>query len=151
MSDGDDPSAKGKKRLRYSVSLMISHPHLKRAEMTRALGVTPMYGWDAGEPRRTPAGTPQPGNRWNTYWGFSNVTRGKRAFFAGAVGMLERLEKAADFIRGITDSGGKISITVGLYGGQNIGDAIGWSELVRFAALEVELGVEVFPTMQKRW
>jgi hypothetical protein len=146
---GDDRTSD--EHLRYEVSLMIKHPSLDPARISQELGLVPEHSWVAGAPRRTPAGTSLPGTYPNSYWVTSQVVRGRRFFFEGAVAMLERLEAASEFIRGVTDSDGKVSITVNLYGGQNIGDAIDWSVLMRFAALEVELGVEVFPTMQRGW
>jgi hypothetical protein len=77
--------------------------------------------------------------------------RYKRSFFESAVRMLERLEAASDFVRSITDTGGEVSIDGALYGRRNIGDVIGWSAMMRFAALKVELGVEVFPVRQRGW
>lgn len=149
MSDNDDPSSEEDHR--YSVSLMIKHPSLDSAQITQALGIAPKHVWLSGTPRKTPAGTSLPGSYPNSYWIASNVVRSQRSFFEGAVAMLERLEAASDFIQIVTDSGGTVLINIGLFGGENIGDAIGWSALMRFAALKVELGVEVFPTMQRGW
>lgn len=149
MSDDDDPSSE--EHHRYSVSLTIKHPSLDPAQITRALGITPRHAWLAGTPRETPAGTSLPGTYPNSYWVASEVVRGQRSFFKGAVSMLERLEAASAFILSITDSGGTVSINVNLFGGENISSVIDWSTLLRFAALRVDLGVEVFPTMQRGW
>jgi hypothetical protein len=58
--------------------------------------------------------------------------------------MLEQLEKVPDFIRSITESGGSECVTFDLSGEHDIGNAIDWKTLARFAALKVNLGVEVF-------
>lgn len=147
----EDPSSEDDEHLRYSVGLMIKHPTLDPAEISRELGMVPKHSWVAGASRETPAGTPLPGTYPHSYWVTSEVVRGRRFFFEGAVAMLERLEAASDFVRGITDSGGTVAINVGLFGGENIGDTIGGSALTRFAALNIQLGVEVFPTMQRGW
>ncbi len=103
MSDADDPYPEEERRLRYSISLMIKHPSLDPARVSQELGIAPKHSWAAGEPRKTPAGTPLPGRYPNSYWVTSEVVRGERRFFDGAVAMLERLEAASDFIRSVTD------------------------------------------------
>lgn len=147
----EDPSSEGGEHLRYSVGLMIKHPTLDPAEISQEPGMVPKHSWVAGAPRKTPAGTPLPGTYPHSYWVTFEVVRGRRFFFEGAIAMLERLEAASDSVRGITDSGGTVAINVGLFGGENIGDTIGWSALTRFEALKIQLGVEVFPTMQRGW
>ena len=69
---------------------------------------------------------------------------GARFFFESASGMLERLERVPEFTRSITESGGSVCVTFDLSGEDSIGDVIGCETLARFAALKVELGVEVF-------
>jgi hypothetical protein len=44
---------------------------LTRAEIAQALGITPMYGWDAGKPRLSAVGKPLPGFSPFTAFGFS--------------------------------------------------------------------------------
>ena len=134
-------------RLRYSVTLMIKHPRLDPARISQELGIDPDHSWAAGEDRRTPAGSPLPGKYPTSYWAFSTKTYDNRCFFDSVAELLNRLEAAPNFIRSIADGGGTTFINVGLFGGQNIGDAVSSSLLARFVELKVGLGIEVFPRM----
>ena len=111
----------------------------------------PLYGWTAGEPWEAAAETKSSRRRPHTYWGISEKVHGKKFFFENAVQMLERLEAASEFIRDITDTGGEVSINVNLYGRENIRDVLSVPALMRFAAMKVRLGVEVFPVKQRGW
>ncbi len=40
----------------YRISLRVFHPSISPQEVTRLIGIEPQRAWQAGTPRRTPAG-----------------------------------------------------------------------------------------------
>jgi hypothetical protein len=52
----------------HVVNLRIWHPTLDPDNVTRTLGLAPEVSWRAGEPRKTPKGTPLQGVRTEGYW-----------------------------------------------------------------------------------
>jgi Domain of unknown function (DUF4279) len=132
------------RHLRYHVRLPIRHPSLDAGVISRELGIGPRRSWTVGDPVTTPTGTILEGRYYDTRWSISEEVLGRRFFFESAFAMLEQLEKVPDFIRSITESGGSVCVTFDLSGEHNIGNAIDWKTLARFAALKVNLGVEVF-------
>ena len=132
----------------YSLTIQISHPAMAPEEITAALGLTPDHAWHVGHPRRTPAGTPLPGHHKQSYWCHTQNIEADRAFFKGALRLLEKLEARSEFVLRLSETGGKVNMNVSLPGDTNIGDVIGWDGLKRFIELKVELGIEVFPGMR---
>ena len=135
------------KTQRYDVVLMINHPTERLDTITNELGLQPDYKWQVGQPRSAPDGTPLPGVNRDTYWALCERVAGHRFFFETAVDMLDRLEAAEDFVRGLLASGGRIRIAINLPGRTNIGDSLASSHLSRMGRLGVELDIGIFPEM----
>src|SRR4029077_13706570 len=55
-------------RYAYSVGLRVHHPSIDPRAISRKLKMRPRISWSVGEPRVSPAGTPMPGIRNDTYW-----------------------------------------------------------------------------------
>lgn len=62
----------------YIVDLEIRHPALDPDLVSRILGLEPGIAWRAGEPRRTPKGTPLEGVRSEGYWSANPFSYGWR-------------------------------------------------------------------------
>lgn len=129
----------------YAVRLAIKHPTVDPDRITQALGITPDWSWKVGASRSTPAGRSLPGRHGETYWTSARRVTAHRAFFDTAVDFLDMLERHADFVRGLADSGGTVAIVAHLSGADNIGDDLTPAMLARMAALNIGLGIEVFP------
>ncbi|MGA2398133.1 MAG: DUF4279 domain-containing protein [Steroidobacteraceae bacterium] len=52
----------------FTISLRIRHPTIAPAEITRNLGIEPQHAWQAGDPRRNPAGVEINGTYRESYW-----------------------------------------------------------------------------------
>lgn len=61
--------------------------------------------------------------------------------------LLERLEAAQEYIRGLNASGGTVVLSVQLAGKTRISDVLPVSDLARMAKIGVGLDLECFPNM----
>ena len=103
------------RKYRYKVSLRISHPSLPPEQITAILGLEPSRSWTAGQTRRTPKGSPLPGEYKDCYWSHSFDTPMDGELEAFALGVLSNLAIHADTFRGAADSGGKTELFIGLF------------------------------------
>lgn len=134
---------------RFNIYLLIAHPSLSPAVITRGMRWRPHNAHEAGAPRRTPKGTQLPGRYFDTRWGYGwrYVARGQH--FAGALDAAVRaLEQRAPFLRRLLGSGGAISLSVNFLGDGYFGDNIPPDTLARLAGLGVSLGIQVFQVRQ---
>jgi hypothetical protein len=130
---------------RFSIRLKIVHPSLRPDESTQALKLEPTRAWLLGEPRMTLRRAPLSGFRQETYWTVSYPREDTRDFFSEVSKFLDRITPAADFLRGIAATVGLVEVIVNLPGDVNIGASLDLSDLHRLAAMQIRLGIEVFP------
>lgn len=130
---------------RYRVRLLIRHPHIDPARITRALGLDPRHSALAGSARRAPNGAALPGVHKTSSWNHSFHVERNRHFFSDIEKMITRLEPHRSFLAEIIDGGGSIELIVHLRGTTNIGDTFQWRDMARLSALQIDLGIEVFP------
>lgn len=149
-SPADQPPPRSYEQYEYSVRILIKHPTMDPARITRVLGEEPNHTCTVGTPRRTPKGTLLPGLHKESAWSMSDTFTGDRLFFADVAGVVDWIEPQKAFLHEIVEGGGEISLGFHLYGDTNIGDECPWQELARLAALHVELDVEVFPYARHR-
>ncbi len=146
----DDPD-EYEARLRFSLGVFFKHPTMRAEEFTAAMGREPEWSWNVGEQRTSRRGEPIPGIRKETYWYSTEVVRGKRHFFDELAALLTSLEGLTGFVHAVVSSGGRAWIKLALHGGHNIGDMLSAGQIRQLAASGLELGLEVFPTMQHEW
>jgi hypothetical protein len=130
---------------RYRVRLLIRHPHVDPARITHALGLDGHYSARAGSARKSPNGDPLPGLYKTSFWTHSFHTERNRRFFSDIEKMITRLESYRPFLAELVDGGGSIQLIVHLRGTTNIGDTLPWRDMARLSALQIDLGIEVFP------
>jgi len=103
------------RKYRYKVTLRISHPSLRPEQITATLGVEPDRSWTVGQPRKTPKGSPLPGEYKNCYWSHSFPTPSDGELEAFVLGVLNSLSTHADTFRGVADTGGQVELFIGLF------------------------------------
>jgi hypothetical protein len=133
------------KDLRYQVRLLIRHPAIDPDRITSTLGLTPHLSAMVGTVRKNPVGTVLPGLHKHSVWSHSFRTGGNRRFFRDVVKLIDKLEPHQAFLIEIGKGGGSVCLILDMPGDTNIGDVFPWREMARLAALQVDLGIEVFP------
>jgi hypothetical protein len=132
---------------RFSLSLSFRHPDIDPDEITRVLGRTPYQSWQAGAPRRTPAGHEMPTVGRQSYWVWTVEVSGRRNFFKALMEEIDGLSAHAAFLAHVVGSGGRVALVVNLPGDLNIGATLPHQAVQRIAGLPIDIGVEVFPDM----
>jgi hypothetical protein len=141
----DEWDEKIRQSLRYTVRLLIKHPHIDPARITDELKLFPDLSGMVGSPRTTPAGKAIQGVRTESVWSHWFRTERNRLFFRDIVKVVDDLQAHAKFLHEIVSGGGSISVIVSLPGDINIGDHFQWRDMARLSALHIDLGIEVFP------
>ena len=81
-----------------------------------------------------------------TSWKVRRDFEGLRQFFPPGLAVLNSVVGANDaYVRGLTESGGSVTLIFDLPGDVNLGSEMDPAGLARLADLKVELGIEVFP------
>lgn len=119
----------------FSLRVLVRHPAMCVADLTRGLGEEPDH---SGEPTEGKG----------AFWSRVSETRGERGFFSEVTDVISWLEGKSAFVHKVLDSEGSIEVIVQLPGDRNIGDSWNAGVMARAAALGVSLGVEVFPSIR---
>lgn len=130
---------------KYRLRLLIKHPNIDPREITTSLELMPNAFAKAGTVRATPTGTVLPGEHEVSMWSHWVEVSGKRQFFSGFSELMNKLETHKAFLAEIVLGGGSLALIVDLPGRFNIGDTLPWTDMARLCALQINLGVEVFP------
>ena len=137
-----------------SAALRFFHPSMDPDLISSELGLKAMRAWRAGEPRRTPDGQPLVGVQRSTYWcctlGTIDDTSGSDEEEIGDVlrPWLIRLAAKGEFIRSISNSGGRGEVYVTLSSAPVLGNTFSVEILRTLVELNLELSVEFFETRQ---
>ncbi|MGK9235191.1 DUF4279 domain-containing protein [Inquilinus limosus] len=134
---------------RLDVQLFIVHPTMDPADITAALGLEPSHVHRVGDDRKTPKGTPLPGQYRDTRWRHSvrHDVRGQH-FRHHVAALLDRLVPHKPFLAELRASGGEAMLIVQFLGDGYFGDVLPLSTLSRLVELQLELGLEVYTVPQ---
>lgn len=128
----------------YHVSFRLTHPTLDADAIAAQLCMTPKFCWTAGEPRKTPKGTPLDGVREESYCTF-DIGSGDDGELARCLSTaLLKLTPAAEFLRHVRDAGGSPMFYVFWYPNGDTGEVFGTELLRNMAEMGIELGINVF-------
>lgn len=120
----------------YSIRLLIKHPTISVDEITSVLGLEPDDSSGSGVT-----------DRKATMWNYVSWTKGERLFFDEIHKTLEWLQTKHRFVARLTSSGGELCVIAQLPGKTNIGSYLSPETMAIAVALNVSIGVEVFPGM----
>jgi Domain of unknown function (DUF4279) len=134
----------------YKISLRFRHPSIDPKKITEAMGIKPETMNEVGKPRKTPIGTPLPGLNSKTYWSAnisgSKPRQSKRKDLCEFLDqIMSQLRPTKDFLQNFVESGGEISLFIGLFCPQNSGITIPWQLSARFASLRISLEFDYYP------
>ena len=134
----------GKQQFNYSVSLRATHPTLDPTTIAGKIGLEASYSWAAGDPRKTPNGTPLKGVRRENYCSF-DITDGDDGELAACLrAALDYLKPQRDFLRQMSINGGSLMFYVFWYPNGDTGEVFSTSLLQDMSDLGIELGINVY-------
>jgi hypothetical protein len=128
----------------YHVSFRVTHPTLDAGAIAAQLRMTPKFCWTAGEPRKTPEGTPLEGVREESYCTF-DVGSGDDGELARCLtAAVSKLTAAAAFLRHVRETGGSLMFYVFWYPNGDTGEVFGADLLRNMAEMGIEMGINVY-------
>jgi hypothetical protein len=128
----------------FQVSLHVTHPNIDPAEITEALGMTPVRTTRLGGPRRTPKGDPLSGSYRFSHW-FSQLDIPDFQDLGMILETLvERLQSHEPFFRRIVLEGGQVQLFCGVKADGNWDEEFSHAFLKRVADLHVDLRLDVY-------
>ena len=133
---------------RYTISIRGWHPTLDLAHLSNALALEPNAIWKAGEPRKTPRGSPLPGSYEINFWTVSLIddVSENRSLENAISDALDMTAKASPRLKEIATSGGDVEFFVGWFFDQgNSGDVLNHDLLRRLAERHINLSFDVYP------
>ncbi len=128
--------------------LLIIHPDMDPAPITRTLGLKPTSTHRAGEPRFTPKGTALPGLWPDTRWSGGLDEFDGLEVEAAIKSFLEIVERHAGFWKSLAASKGSAEMICSLDGGHYQGLSIDPNLLRSLADLNIGLGLEIYAVEQ---
>lgn len=131
----------------YNIVLLIKHPSIDPEVITKQIGLEPFMVRRFGEPRMTPKGTQLEGDWEDSAWSCRFEYEDKRAFFESVDRLIVELEPHHEFLSHLVLDGGNICLIVNLPGERNIGDVLNWKLMERITNLKIDIGIEVFPSI----
>jgi hypothetical protein len=142
MRDGDDFG----QDFRFRVRVLIRHDSIPAQSITAALGVEPDGCESVGEPTGFINSKGIENIAIWTAWSVSRDFEGLRQFFPPGLAVLNSVVGANDaYVRGLTETGGSVTLIFDLPGDVNLGSEMDPAGLARLADLKVDLGIEIFP------
>ncbi|MGK9165750.1 DUF4279 domain-containing protein [Inquilinus limosus] len=141
-TEDDDPK-------RLDVELFIVHPTMDPVDITAALGLEPSHVHRVGDDRKTPKGTPLPGQYRDTRWryGIRHDIRGQH-FRHQVAALLDQLGSRKSFLAELRATGGEAMLIVQFLGDGYFGDVLPLSLMSRLIDLQLDLGLEVYTVPQ---
>lgn len=134
----------------FSLSLRIRHRSRSAADICAEIGLSPEFSWSAGDPRKTPKGTPLDGFRKETYCSFSIAHLEESGLenidLENCIHQLNRkMSNHRKFLDDIVDTGGSIEYFVGIFHDRNIGITMSSSLMKELTAMNISLALDIYP------
>ena len=120
------------------------------AEITATLGLEAHFAHDVGADRKTPKGTPLPGQYRDTRWRHSIHHQISDQWFGDKIAALVQvLTPHKKFLHHVRASGGSTQIIVQFFGDGYLADTLPLETLANITELQLDFGIEVFSASQK--
>lgn len=137
---------------RYAISLRLFHPDDALGQASYIFGINPSNSWIVGRPRKTPRGEPLDGVRSESFWTARLLegTSQDRGLSAAIAQALSRLARGRDFLKGVSDSGGRAELFIGwFFDHGSSGDVLGHALLRSLADLRIDLSFDVYGDVEE--
>lgn len=129
------------------VDIFFRHPNIDLTYLEKALGLPQRHGWVAGQSRIAKSGRLLPIKDYH-YWASGITFSQERGFITDVQKMLDLLCKQEVQLAELISTGGKVTLSLHFQGVINNGDILVAEQLRRIGEMGIDLGMEVFPTIQ---
>jgi hypothetical protein len=132
----------------FMMSLVVRHPDIDPARITRALGLQPGHVWREGEQRKGAGGKTLAGNHRESYWICEIVARPKFPVEHVRVEselarVLQLLRKSMDFMQDLHHGGGVIELLVTVFARGDFRMELLSEESALLGRMGVSLAIEI--------
>jgi len=134
----------------YRISLRVFHPSISPQEVTRLIGIEPQRAWQAGTPRRTPAGAPLEGIYKESFW-YTPLVGGRwpdRTLDSAIAYLLTDLVSRRAVFQLFRKEGGRVELFIGWFFERQSGDVLSYKTLALAGDLGIDLSFDVYPPSQ---
>jgi hypothetical protein len=128
----------------FTLTLLVVHPDMSPQLITDELTLAPYRSMERGAQMTNLAGVPISGTYRDTRWNHIEHHAASHVAAAAINAMLSKLEKHVQFLQGIQQSGGQISIHLNLPPAHR-GESIEAATLRLAGELGIAIGFEIFP------
>lgn len=128
--------------------LLIVHPDIDPAIITRALGIGPSHCSRRGDARITPKGTPLPGVYADTKWTLSFKNPIGLTIEEVVCEIVDKLPIESTFWAELAKAGGSASLILSIVGTKYQGASIDASTIRKLARMGIKLGLEIYAVPQ---
>jgi len=126
----------------HRLSFRARHNEIDLSIIPATLGMTAHALWKAGDPRRTPKGTPLEGIRKDCY---CSITFDELADLPQSLtAALAILKEHNDFLLSLSEEGVEFAFFVGWFSDSSSGDTLQWQLLDELAKLRISLELDVY-------
>lgn len=134
---------------RFDIELLIVHPLLDPADISRVLGMEGHFSHRVGDQRTTRKGSLLSGVYPDTRWRHSiRHTVTEQWFASELVDFVARLEPHKEFLTNLSTTGGSATLIIQFLGDGYLADDIPLGTLAKLVGLGLSLGVECFIDQQ---
>jgi hypothetical protein len=129
---------------KYAVSLRVTHPSLRPADISVEVDMTPSHSWMVGELRKTPKWTLLEGRRKESYctYEIGGADDGELAQCLRKA--VDKLGGHREFLRKLRSTGGSLMFYIFWYPNGDTGEVFDTDLLLKMADLGIELGINVY-------
>jgi hypothetical protein len=134
----------------FTISLRIRHPSIDPTRITRTLGVEPQHTWQAGAPRRGPAGEALERVHHESYW-MGRLMEEPQLALAGVsvesvlMQALAQLRRSQGFLEQLHAEGGAAELHVSLFARTDFRLELSAQSLALLGRLGLAVALDVHP------
>jgi hypothetical protein len=134
----------------FTISLRLRHPSIDPAMITRTLGMEPQHTWQAGAPRRGPAGEALEGVHRESYW-MGRMMEEPQLALAGVsvesvlMRTLAHLRRSQSFLEQLHAEGGAAELYVSLFARADFRLELSAQSLALLGRLGLAVALDVHP------
>jgi hypothetical protein len=134
----------------FTVSLRIRHPSIAPSRITETLGIEPQHTWQAGDPRRDPAGGDRTGVYRESYWmgrlmDEPQLSSGRMSIESVLLQTLTQLRRSQTFLEEISSDGGVAELSISLFARENFQLELSADSLASLARLRLSVALDIQP------
>jgi len=134
----------------FTISLRIRHPNIGPSRITEVLGIEPQHTWQAGDPRRDPAGGDSTGVYRESYWmgrlmDEPQLSSEQVSVESVLLQTLTQLRRSQSFFEQLGTEGGVAELSISLFAREVFRLELSADSLALLGRLRLSVALEVQP------